>query len=167
MAAPFVRHALVGWLHGLLQTAHTALPDPHVIAADWSTGQAAEHTSTPSDIPSSNHFDHPHAEPTVPTSRQPDDIAPNEHNPAIRSARQTLITAITGRITQYRLNAAQAAAVLDLTGPKVTQLLQANVDEFTLDELVSLLPALELTIEVVPRTGTVAGHPPSGQRPND
>jgi hypothetical protein len=32
----------------------------------------------------------------------------------------------------------------------VTQLLQANIDEFTLDELVKLLPALQLTIHVVP-----------------
>jgi predicted XRE-type DNA-binding protein len=32
----------------------------------------------------------------------------------------------------------------------VTQLLQANIDEFTLDELVNLLPALDLTIHVVP-----------------
>jgi predicted XRE-type DNA-binding protein len=54
------------------------------------------------------------------------------------------------RITQQRLTAAQAAAVLHLTGPRVTKLLQANIDEFTLDELVKLLPALELTIQVVP-----------------
>jgi predicted XRE-type DNA-binding protein len=61
-----------------------------------------------------------------------------------------LITAITRRITQQHLTAAQAAAVLHLTGPRVTQLLQANIDEFTLDELVNLLPALQLIIQVVP-----------------
>jgi len=32
----------------------------------------------------------------------------------------------------------------------VTQLLQANIDDFTLDELVNLLPALDLIIQVVP-----------------
>lgn len=63
---------------------------------------------------------------------------------------RALITAITGRLTQQRLTAAQAAALLHLTGPKVTKLLQGNVDEFTLDELINLLPALELTIHVVP-----------------
>ncbi|HWY00342.1 MAG TPA: XRE family transcriptional regulator [Mycobacterium sp.] len=68
----------------------------------------------------------------------------------MRSARQTLITAITRRITQQHLTAAQAAAVLHLTGPRATQLLQANIDEFTLDELVNLLPALDLIIQVVP-----------------
>jgi predicted XRE-type DNA-binding protein len=61
-----------------------------------------------------------------------------------------LITAITRRIAQRRLTAAQAAAVLHLTGPRVTQLLQANIDDFTLDELVNLLPALQLIIQVVP-----------------
>jgi predicted XRE-type DNA-binding protein len=67
---------------------------------------------------------------------------------ATRSARRALITAITGRITQQRLTAAQAAALLHLTGPKVTK--QGNVDEFTLDALVNLLPPVELTIHVVP-----------------
>jgi predicted XRE-type DNA-binding protein len=74
----------------------------------------------------------------------------SEENPAIRSVRQTLVTAIKRRITQQRLTAAQAAEILHLAGPRVTQLLQANVDEFRLDELVNLLPALELIIHVVP-----------------
>jgi predicted XRE-type DNA-binding protein len=169
LALPLTRHTelsdaelrlahaqLVGWLQGLLQTVHTALSDPHaVLANDSITVGAAEGTSTSSDIPTSpNHLDRPHIEPCSPTQCLPEDIAPNEHNPAIRSARQTLITAITRRITQQRLTAAQAAAVLHLTGPRVTKLLQANIDEFTLDELVNLLPALELTIQVVPRPPT-------------
>jgi predicted XRE-type DNA-binding protein len=131
---------LVGWLQGLLQTTQTALSDPHTVAAnDSKTVQTAP-----------NHLDRPHVEPCSPTKLLPDDIAPNEENPAIRSARQTLITAITRRITQQHLTAAQAAAVLHLTGPRVTQLLQANIDEFTLDELVNLLPALDLILHVVP-----------------
>src|SRR6187200_1853756 len=74
LALPITRHTelsdaelrlahaqLAGWLDGLLQTAQTALSDPHtVLAADWITGQAAEDTSTPSDIPTSpNHLDQP------------------------------------------------------------------------------------------------------------
>jgi predicted XRE-type DNA-binding protein len=148
-----VAHAqLVGWLQGLLQTAQTALSNPHaVLVADWITGQAADDTLASSDIPTSpNHLDRPHVEPCSPTTHLAGDSAPNADDPAIRSARRTLITAITRRITQQRLTAAQAAAVLHLTGPRVTQLLQANIDEFTLDELVNLLPALELTIQVVP-----------------
>jgi len=134
---------LVGWLQGLLQTtqtAHTALPDPHTVAANDSTT-----------VPTApNHRDRPHDEPCRPTKPLPEDRAPTEENLGIRSARQTLITAITRRITQQRLTAAQAAAVLHLTGPRATQLLQANIDDFTLDELVNLLPALQLIIQVVP-----------------
>jgi predicted XRE-type DNA-binding protein len=158
----------VGWLQGLLQAAHTALSDPHaVLANDSITVGAAEGTSTSSDIPTSpDHLDRPHIEPCSPTPCPPDDIAPNDDNPAIR-ARQTLITAITRRITQQRLTAAQAAAVLHLTGPKVTKLLQANIDEFTLDELVNLLPALELTIQVVPAPQHNEGHSRRRERPND
>ena len=152
LALPLTRHSelsdaelrlahaqLVGWLQGLLQTAHTALSDPHTLAA----------TDSKSVQTAPNHLDRPHVEPCSPTKPLPDDSAPND-NPAIRSARQTLITAITRRITQQRLTAAQAAAILHLTGPKVTRLFQANIDEFTLDELVNLLPALELIIHVGP-----------------
>jgi predicted XRE-type DNA-binding protein len=165
LALPLTRHAglsdaelrlahaqLVGWLQGLLQTAHTALADSHAVLANESiTVGAAEGISASSDIPTSpNHLDRPHIAPCSPTPWLPDDIAPIEHTPAIR-ARQTLITAITRCITQRRLTAAQAASVLHLTGPEVTKLLQADIDEFTLDELVNLLPALGLTIQVVPR----------------
>ena len=160
---------LVGWLQGLLKTAQTALSDPHDVPAnDAIPVQAAEGSSTFSDIPTSpNRLDRPHIEPCSPTECLPDDIAPNEDNPAIRSARQTLVTAIIRRITQQRLTAAQAAAVLHLTGPKVTKLLQANIDEFTLDELVNLLPTLELTIQVVPASEQYVGQSRRRERRND
>jgi predicted XRE-type DNA-binding protein len=158
---------LEGWLQGLLKTAQTALSDPHaVLAADWTTGRTAEDTSMTSNIPTSpNHFDQRDVEPCISTNCPPDDISPSGERPAIRRARQTLITAITERIAQQRLTAAQAAAALHLTGPRVTQLLQANVEEFTLDELVNLLPALQLTIQIAPAPAHDIGH--SRQRPND
>lgn len=153
LALPLIRHTelsdselrlahaqLGGWLQGLLETTQTGLSDPHTVAAnDSKTVQTAP-----------NHLDRPHVEPCSPTKPLRDDSAPSEDNLAIRSARQTLITAITRRITQQRLTAAQAAAVLHLTSPRVTQLLQGNIDEFTLDELVNMLPALQLIIQVVP-----------------
>ena len=46
------------------------------------------------------------------------------------------------------LTAAQAASVLHLTGPKVTKPFDANIDEFTLDEL---QPAIWLAREADPR----------------
>jgi len=106
---------LVGWLQGLLrttQTAHTALPDPHTVAANDSTT-----------VPTApNHHDRPHDEPCRPTKPLPEDRAPTEENLGIRSARQTLITAITRRITQQRLTAFQAlesvSLALRLTGSR-------------------------------------------------
>jgi predicted XRE-type DNA-binding protein len=136
--------------------------------ADWITGQAADDTLASSDIPTSpNHLDQPHVKPCSPTTYLPDDSVPNADDPAIRSARRTLITAITRRISQQRLTAAQAAAVLHLTCPRVTQLLQANIDEFTLDELVNLLPALELTIQVVPTPEPQVEHIRPRERHNN
>jgi predicted XRE-type DNA-binding protein len=135
---------LVGWLQGHLRTAESALSDPHVTSA-------VDGASASSDItPSPNYRHRPEVERSGPTPVLPDDDASLRDDSAARSARRALITAITGCITQQRLTAAQAAALLHLTGPKVTKLLQANVDEFTLDELVGLLPALQLTIHVVP-----------------
>lgn len=131
-----VHAQLVGWLQGLLQT-----------ATDTST------------LASPNYPDRPQLEPSSPTTCLPDDIDSKGEYPAVRSARRTLITAITRRITQQRLTAAQAADLLRLTGPRVTQLLHADIDEFTLDELVSLLPVLELTIQVAPRPNVGEASP--------
>ena len=135
---------LVGWLEGHLRTAESAPSDRHAtLAVD---GASASSDITPS--PDCRH--RPDVERFGPIPVLPDDDASRQGDSATRSARRALITAITKSITQQRLTAAQAAALLHLTGPKVTKLLQANVDEFTLDELVGLLPALELTIHVVP-----------------
>jgi predicted XRE-type DNA-binding protein len=157
LALPLTRHTLlsdtelrlahaqlVGWLQGLVQTAQTDL------------SQTATDLSPSGDVPTApSRLDRPHSEPCNPTNRLPNQIDTKAENAAIRSARQTLITAITKRITQQRLAAAQAAAVLNLTGPRVTKLLQASVDEFTVEELLNLLPALELTIQVGPVANTV------------
>ena len=102
LALPLTRHTelsdaelrlahaqLVGWLQGLLQTAHTALSDPRtVLANDTITIPTATDTSTSGDIPTSpNHLDRPHLEPCSPTNCLPNDIDTNAENPAIRSAR--------------------------------------------------------------------------------
>lgn len=77
-----------------------------------------------------------------------DETAVSQHAPPIRAA-YILITAITDRIAQQRLTAAQTASALHLTGPRATRLLLGDADEFSLDELACMLPALDLTIEVV------------------
>ena len=136
LALPITRHTemsdselrlahaqLVGWLQGLLHTVQTALSDPHTdLVADWITAQAAEDTPASSDIPvAPKRLDAPHVKPCSPTEYLSDDMSPSEDHPAIRSARIILITAIIRHITQQRLTAAQAAAVLHLTGPRVTR----------------------------------------------
>lgn len=122
-----IAHAqLVGWLDGLLTTLGDNIPT------------------------SPNHRDYPAGESPSAKPNLVDDTAANPNIASILAARRTLITAITNRITQQRLTAAQAASLLHLTGPRVTKLLDANIDEFTLDELVNLLPALGLTIQVAP-----------------
>ncbi|MGY4648648.1 XRE family transcriptional regulator [Mycobacterium sp. URHB0021] len=128
------------------------LSDPPTIPAINSiTMQAAPDLPTSGEIPTSpSHVDRPHLEPCSPTNLLPSEIDTKEENAATWSARQTLITAVIKRITQQRLTAAQAAVLLHLTGPRVTKLLQARIHEFTLDDLLELLPALELTIQVVP-----------------
>lgn len=146
-----IAHAqLVGWLEGLLKTIQTSVSSPDVAPAT-TTPSAACLSESGDNIPTSpNDPDYSAGESHKAQTNLVDDIAAHPNNAAILVARRTLITAITKRIAQKRLAAAQAACVLLLTGPRVTKLLDANIDEFTLDELVKLLPALELTIRVVP-----------------
>jgi predicted XRE-type DNA-binding protein len=117
---------LAGWLEGLLETMQPAEYRPDLAPA--SAVPSATGRSTCGGGPTN-------ADPT---------------NAAVLAARRTLITAITTRITKKRLTAAQAASALRLTGPKVTKLFEADLDEFSLDELVTLLPRLGLAMQVVP-----------------
>jgi predicted XRE-type DNA-binding protein len=143
-----IAHAqLVGWLEGLLQTTHTASVDGD--AAPATTGNAPpvpQRAST--DIPTSDSGRNlPDFGPDSTANNRDTDV--NLRDGPVVTARRTLITAIAERIAQERLTAARAAAALHLTGPRVTALLNGNIDEFTLDELIDLLPALGLTIQVV------------------
>lgn len=114
---------LVGWLHGLLRS---ALSDPHALQANPAdTVPTATDASTPNIGAQPDQLGQQDFEPFGRTKCPAGDIAANKDNPALRLARHTLITAITGRITQQRLTAAQTAALLHLTGPKATKLLQA------------------------------------------
>jgi predicted XRE-type DNA-binding protein len=146
-----IAHAqLVGWLEGLLKTMQTTVSSPDIPPAT-TTPRAVCTSESGDNIPTApNDREYPAGETHNTEPNLIHESAANKNNAAILAARRTLITAITKRVNQKRLTAAQAASVLHLTGPKVTKLLDANIDEFTLDELVNLLPALELTIQVVP-----------------
>jgi predicted XRE-type DNA-binding protein len=143
-----IAHAqLVGWLQGLVQPTPTASFDGD--AAPATTGNATPAPQSAStDIPTSESGrNQPIYGVHSAVNNRVVDV--NLRDCPVVTARRMLITAITERIAQECLTAAQAAAALRLTGPRVTALLNGNIDEFTLDELINLLPALELTIEVV------------------
>ena len=125
-----IAHAqLAGWLEGLLATLHTAA----------NNRQGAPKQS-----------DHPDGESVSHQTPLVHEIADEAPDAAVMAARRTLKTAIIERIAQLRLTAARAASLLHLDGPRVTKLFHADIDDFTLDELVEVLPALGLTIQVVP-----------------
>ena len=102
LALPLTRHTelsdaelrlahaqLVGWLQGLLQTAQTALSDPHaVLANDSITVQAADRHLHVQRHPHLTEPPRSTAPRTVITKYLPDDSPTHEDNPAIRSARK-------------------------------------------------------------------------------
>jgi hypothetical protein len=49
----------------------------------------------------------------------------------------------------------------------VSTITDSNIDEFTLDELVNLLPALQLTIQIAPAPAHDIGHSRQKECPND
>lgn len=168
---PRLRHAQsMGWLEGRLNAIQTAESGPPVAleadpaatlspicrsdSSDNGLTPAADRDASAGEVPSTEH-------------NQGDDIAASSPNAVILAARRMLITAITRRIMQEGLTAAQAAVALGLTGPKVTKLFTGSIDEFTLDELVNLLPALELSIQVVPDRERCVGHSGHGECPHD
>ena len=133
-------------------TAQTALCHPNAAPATGSiTAPAATDTSTSGDCVAQSVDDRDllHRETSHTGHVAVNETAASQHTPAIRPAHRILITAITDRIAQQRLTAAQTATALHLTGPRATRLLLGDADEFSLDELASMLPALELTIQVV------------------
>jgi predicted XRE-type DNA-binding protein len=85
------------------------------------------------------------------------DIESDEHVAANLTARSRILTAITERIRVEGWTQAEAAAVLQITQPSVSDLFNGKLSKFDLDALVNMLPALGLKLEVVP-------SPPVGHR---
>lgn len=132
-------------------TAQTALCRPHAVPTGSITAPAATDTSTSGDCVAQSVDDRDLSHRvTIHTGHVAiNETAASQHAPVIRPAHRILITAITDRIAQQRLTAAQTASALHLTGPRATRLLLGDADEFSLDELANMLPALDLTIQVV------------------
>jgi predicted XRE-type DNA-binding protein len=164
---------LVGWLEGLLATMQTETatslghgPSPNAALCAAPTHQCATTAArSPTSEDSVARAESSRAETHCAPTPLLADLA-HSRNAAIAAARRTLMTAITGRLMQERLSPRRAAALLHLTEPRVSALMQADIDGFTLDELASLLPTLGLRLQVVSEADDSvqplrAGEPPT------
>jgi predicted XRE-type DNA-binding protein len=65
-------------------------------------------------------------------------------------ARSLLIIAIEERIKEQGLTQTQAAEILHVTQPRVSDLMTGKLHKFSLDALVNMLPAVGLVFDVRP-----------------
>lgn len=77
------------------------------------------------------------------------DISDTEEEAANRTARAELMIAISERIRAAGWTQAEAARVLHVTQPRVSDLLNGKLSKFSVDALVNMLPAVGLKFEVV------------------
>jgi predicted XRE-type DNA-binding protein len=77
-------------------------------------------------------------------------ISDTPEEAANRTARGVLMIAIQERIKVQGWTQAQAAEVLHVTQPRVSDLMNNKIDRFSLDALVNMLPAVGLTFDVRP-----------------
>ena len=62
--------------------------------------------------------------------------------------RATLMTALRDHIERAGLSQAQAAKILGITQPRVSDLMRGKIDLFAIDSLVSMLAAAGLQVEL-------------------
>ena len=74
--------------------------------------------------------------------------------------RSALMTEITEKIKRLELTQTQAAAILHITQPRVSALLQEKINEFRLDGLVDMAHRLghHVSLEVAEAAGQVTWH---------
>lgn len=76
------------------------------------------------------------------------DISDTEDEAANKTVRANLMIAITERIKAEGWTQAQAAAVLHVTQPRISDLMNGKMSRFSLDALANMLPPLGLALEV-------------------
>lgn len=74
-----------------------------------------------------------------------EDTPPQAENMKLRSA---LMMALKDHIAREGLSQSQAAKVLGVTQPRVSDLMRGKIDLFSLDTLVNMLAAADLHIEM-------------------
>ncbi len=72
-------------------------------------------------------------------------------DPELLLAKSKLSLKIEGIIKELRLTQAQAAKVMGLTQPNVSDLVRGRLDGFTLDRLFRCLDALDQEVEIIVR----------------
>jgi predicted XRE-type DNA-binding protein len=78
------------------------------------------------------------------------DLAHTPEEAANLTARGLLMIAIEQRIREEGWTQTEAAARLQVTQPRVSDLLNGKISKFSLDALVNMLPPVGLTFEVRP-----------------
>jgi predicted XRE-type DNA-binding protein len=63
-------------------------------------------------------------------------------------ARAELMRAITGHIRDSGLTQTEAAKTLNVTQPRISDLMRGRVDAFSIDTLLNMLAAAEIQVEI-------------------
>ncbi len=78
------------------------------------------------------------------------DIADTPEEAANLTARSLLMIALEERIKEHGWTQTQAAEILHVTQPRVSDLMTGKLHKFSLDALVNMLPAVGLVFDVRP-----------------
>ena len=89
------------------------------------------------------------------------DIADDADEANNLTARSLLIIAIEERIREYGWTQTEAARVLRVSQPRVSDLMTGKIYKFSLDALVNMLPAVGLAFEVTDAPGENIGARPA------
>ena len=84
-----------------------------------------------------------------------DAIEPDKAVAANLKARAEVMIAIQETVKSWRITQAAAAKRLNITQPRLNDLLRGHIDKFSLDALLNLAPLADVTVkvEVVPPLG--------------
>jgi predicted XRE-type DNA-binding protein len=77
-----------------------------------------------------------------------DAIEPDKAVAANLKARSDVMIAIQETVKSWRITQAAAAKRLNITQPRLNDLLRGHIDKFSLDALLNLAPQAEVTVKV-------------------
>ena|SRR5260370_25031576 len=77
-----------------------------------------------------------------------DALAFDESTASNLKIRSRLMMQIAEKIREKRYSQNEAASILRVTQPRVSNLMNGHIDKFSIDELVNMLQALDITVEI-------------------